>query len=222
MSELKLKSDIRSIDRGGQLIARAGDVVDFLSDEGGYVIAQTKNGSVSFPLEAFEYEQVSAGPLRKEVRINAKKNVRINRSRATGYINPDRKLQVGYYFPTQNFKDIPEHTAVFFEDTMELVAVTGPIRDAEAEAYARLFAQAPGLEQVNAELLAVLRIAERTLQKKWDEEIEAMNLKPRMAGIASSSPRLFSNTINKKGHQFHPTAATLATVRNTLLKYGQK
>lgn len=220
MSELKLKSDIRSIDRGGQLIARAGDVVDFLSDEGGYVIAQTKNGSVSFPLEAFEYEQVSAGPLRKEVRINTKKNVRINRSRATGYINPDRKLQVGYYFPTQNFKNIPEHTAVFFEDTMELVAVTGPIRDAEAEAYARLFAQAPGLDQAKTELLEVLKEAEITLSQKWN--LEALKFKDHDRQTAREKPHIFGNLLDQYNQPAFPTATVLVAVRNALLKHGAK
>ena len=53
-----------------------------------------------------------------------------------------RPLAVGYYTPTQNFLEIPEHVAVMDAETGALIAVTGPIGDAESRAYAEMFAAA--------------------------------------------------------------------------------
>lgn len=61
MSELTLKVDIRSLDRDGQLIARAGTIVDFVSDEGDYVVASLKDGSIAFPLDPNEFDRVDNG-----------------------------------------------------------------------------------------------------------------------------------------------------------------
>lgn len=65
------------------------------------------------------------------------------------------KLAVGCYVPTEEFREIVEHTAVYRPDAAnpewgQLVAVTGPYGDAESERDARLFAKAP-------EMLCALR-----------------------------------------------------------------
>lgn len=70
MTEVILNTDIRSIDRGGQLIARAGTVVDFISNEGDYIIAQLKDGTISFPLDGDEYSPMSDGIPFQEVEVS--------------------------------------------------------------------------------------------------------------------------------------------------------
>lgn len=69
MSELKLKYDVRSAQKGGQIVARAGDIVDLIEMIGDHAIAQTKDGQLSFPLESDEYVIVTndgAGITRNE------------------------------------------------------------------------------------------------------------------------------------------------------------
>lgn len=56
-----------------------------------------------------------------------------------------RPLIAEKYETTPEFAAIPRHTAVAFADDKGLVAVTGPLGDAEAERYAQLFAAAPEL-----------------------------------------------------------------------------
>lgn len=65
--ELKCIVDIRSLEQGGQLIARAGTIVNFISDEGDYVVAELKDGSIAFPMDEGEYEIVDDGASRHEV-----------------------------------------------------------------------------------------------------------------------------------------------------------
>lgn len=65
--ELKCIKDIRSLDHDGQLIARAGTIVNFLSDEGEYIVAELKDGSIAFPMDEGEFEIVDDGASRHEV-----------------------------------------------------------------------------------------------------------------------------------------------------------
>ena len=57
----------------------------------------------------------------------------------------DRKLSVGQYVSTPEFKSIQNHSCVCFEDDLGLLAVTGPADDKESQSYADLFAAAPEL-----------------------------------------------------------------------------
>lgn len=59
-------------------------------------------------------------------------------------MNISESLVVMEYTTTPRFRQIERHTAVAQADG-SLVAVTGPTGDAESEAYAHLFAAAPGL-----------------------------------------------------------------------------
>lgn len=53
-------------------------------------------------------------------------------------------LEVGYYTPSVAFKQTTEHVAVMQADGA-LVALTGPVGDAQSEADALLYAAAPDL-----------------------------------------------------------------------------
>jgi hypothetical protein len=73
-------------------------------------------------------------------------------------MNAARPLAVALYAPSDNFKAIPEYTAVCFADNMGLVAVTGPADNKPSEDYAHLFALSPELRDA---LTALVEDAER-------------------------------------------------------------
>lgn len=127
-----------------------------------------------------------------------------------------RKLAVGFYVPSENFKNMSEMTAVFFEDDMGLVATTGPANDAESEEYARLFAQAPQLKQVNELLIKTLEKAERQLNAIWLAEIS--NMKKYNQETARSNPLIFARIKDQNGFECYPTAAALMACRDALAK----
>lgn len=54
-------------------------------------------------------------------------------------------LAVGFYKPTDTFREIEEHTAIMNTDTLGLVALTGRAHDKESEEIAHLFSAAPEL-----------------------------------------------------------------------------
>jgi hypothetical protein len=223
MTELKLLVDIRSLSGyeaqgGGQLLARAGDVVDFLSDEGDYVIAQTKSGSVCFPLETEEYSVIQDGT--EQETTQATDAIYLSRGKYVRHeIDRKRALQVGFYIPSERFKNMDEMTAVFFADNMELVATTGPAHDAESEAYAKLFAASIGFVGVKGELIAALRTAESSLKEDWMSQALDFNKEHRQSAIAN--PELFSVLKDADGTDLYPTAVALVNVRAVLEKYGK-
>jgi hypothetical protein len=223
MTELQLLVDIRSLSGyeaqgGGQLLARAGDVVDFLSDEGDYVIAQTKSGSVCFPLETEEYMVIQDGT--EQETAQAADAIYLSRGKYVRHeIDVTRALQVGFYVPSDRFKNMDEMTAVFFADNMNLVATTGPAHDAESEAYAKLFAASIGFAGVKAELIAVLRTAEVVLSEKW--KAESFSFKPHDQPIAIERPDIFAKVKDQYQMDCYPTAVALVAVRAVLEKYGK-
>ena len=98
--------------------------------------------------------------------------------------NNYKKLTTGFYQPSEHFRQISEHTAVSEEGTDFLVAVTGPSGDGESEMYAKLFAKAPALRQVLADVLDLSRATARfiptpsfgasdMLAKNWDRTLRA-------------------------------------------------
>lgn len=56
-----------------------------------------------------------------------------------------RTLSIGIYEPTENFRQIKEHTAIIDAETEGLIALTGPWRDERSAEYAWLFSAAPAL-----------------------------------------------------------------------------
>ena len=66
----------------------------------------------------------------------------------------NKKLSVGQYTPTEEFKAIPNMACVCFEDLC-LVAVTGPAEDQESQEYAELVRAAPRMYK------ALKKIADR-------------------------------------------------------------
>ena len=60
----------------------------------------------------------------------------------------------GYYRPSEQFVAVEEHTAVMGKNDCRLIAVTGPSRDAESEAHARLMAAAPRMAEILLDLCA--------------------------------------------------------------------
>lgn len=135
-------------------------------------------------------------------------------------MDAERKLAVGFYTPSQRFKDMPEMTAVFFEDNMQLVATVGPSHDPESEEYAQLFAAAPELAAAKADLLKALVAAEIQLQYTWLSE--ASNMRPYNAEVARSNPLVFARIKDQNGLDVFPTAAALVTVRAAIQKHGAK
>jgi hypothetical protein len=80
-------------------------------------------------------------------------------------MDKNRKLSVGTYDVTNNFRSIEKHIAVMFDDDCGLVAVVGAEDDTlenvtESLAYAVLFAAAPNLliaaEKVLAECVDLI------------------------------------------------------------------
>lgn len=55
-AQLKLIKDVRDESGDTDFYLPAGEIVDFVSDEGDYVIAKTEDGKVSFPLDQDEYK----------------------------------------------------------------------------------------------------------------------------------------------------------------------
>lgn len=67
----------------------------------------------------------------------------------------NKKLSVGQYTPTEEFKAIPNMACVCYEEDRGLVAVTGPADDQESQEYAELFRAAPRMYK------ALKKIADR-------------------------------------------------------------
>ena len=57
MSQVKLIKDIK--DANGGILATAGTIVNFISDEGDYIIVELADGSVSFPVDPDEYTELA-------------------------------------------------------------------------------------------------------------------------------------------------------------------
>src|SRR5690242_17961523 len=131
-------------------------------------------------------------------------------------MNAGRKLAVGFYVPSQSFKNMPEMTAVFFVDNMGLVATRGPSNDHEIEEYATLFAKAPMLEKINSELFEALRIAENQLFQKWVMELEDMDFSRFKVAAARTSPQIFADKKDQFGEDLYPTATALTKIRKIL------
>lgn len=59
---------------------------------------------------------------------------------------------VGQYTPSENFKQIANHSCVCRKDDMGLIAITGPAEDLESQKMADLFAAAPEMLEALKEL----------------------------------------------------------------------
>jgi hypothetical protein len=57
-AKLIITKDIRDESGDTDLFVPAGTVVNFINDEGDYIIAALVDGSVSFPLDPGEYEEL--------------------------------------------------------------------------------------------------------------------------------------------------------------------
>ena len=80
----------------------------------------------------------------------------------------NRKLTIGFYTPTENFKSIPEHIAVMYEDNQGLVALVGASDETpevvkESLETARLFAASPKM----IEALKNIKTTADNAQGEW-------------------------------------------------------
>ncbi len=79
------------------------------------------------------------------------------------------KYTVGFYIPSEHFRDIKEHTAIMDTETCTLKAITGPAYDPPSIALAHLFAAAPEMLAILRETADLLEIHRFTFEDEADD-----------------------------------------------------
>lgn len=108
-----------------------------------------------------------------------------------------RKLTIGEFVVSEEFKKITAHTAICFDDTKELVAITGPAGGDVAFEIAKLFAAAPDMKRMLDEIHFIL--LEGTFEDKADMPKEWMEKYSQLLEYLEQAPSDFEDDPMLKG-----------------------